>query len=52
MLADYASNRPEVVSVDAQGQIRTGNSPGVATISVGVQSEEQRIVTQFVVYVR
>ena len=49
---ELRSNRPEIVSVDPQGGLRTGGVPGVATITAGVESGADRAATEFVIYVR
>jgi beta-glucosidase len=49
---ELRSNRPEIVSVDAGGVLRTGGVPGVATITAGVESGNDRAATEFVIYVR
>jgi beta-glucosidase len=49
---ELRSNRPEIASVDAQGVLRTGSLPGVATITASVDSGGVRAATEFVIYVR
>lgn len=47
----YRSNRPEVVSIDRSGAIRTGCRSGVATVTAEVEYQGSRTSTSFVVSV-
>jgi len=48
----YASNRPDIVSVDASGVLRAGDQAGVATVTAQVGYQGARSSTSFVVSVR
>jgi beta-glucosidase len=48
----YDSNRPEVVSADPSGVLRTGDQAGVATVTAHVGYQGARASTTFVVSVR
>jgi len=49
---ELSSHRPEIVFVDAQGELRSGGVLGVATITAGVAAGAARAATEFVIYVR
>jgi beta-glucosidase len=48
----YASNREDIVSVDAAGALHTGTASGVATVTATVDYAGGQASTSFVVYVR